>query len=242
MIREIDQKLYKACIKEPADLNNIEDLLKAGADPMGSIIDDYKDKNILYPALVNEYVGGRDDSPKDFYDITALFLQYGMDIEKPGTDYENPDSYGPMWYFGFYSGENTIKILNLLLKHGLSAEAAGQAWGHAISDYFDVWGKLEDDFSYEMLYYTIKTIMLIASYPHVLNADKQLQDLIWFSNNTYDVKKFRNWNGYDFDVDTGKCSRGFPEVYRSIVSIKEKASGLPVWKMGLGISPDEANE
>ena len=52
MIREIDQELYKACIKEPADLNYIEDLLKAGANPMGRIKDGYKDKNFLYPALV----------------------------------------------------------------------------------------------------------------------------------------------------------------------------------------------
>ena len=83
-----------------------------------------------------------------------------------------------------------------------------------------------------------RKLMLIASYPHVLNADRDLREEIWYAWNHYDLRRFRNWEDFDIIVDTSRCTHG-PDVRRSLVTIREKTTGKAVWVFGVCLEPEE---
>ena len=233
---ELNSKLLAACTADELDYELIESLLKQGAEPLGKVIQ-YGFPNNLYDEII-ENLFVNDDTPEDFYRITELFLRYGMDISKPAIPYDGSDVLNPLWTFAFPSNECVLRTLKLLLDHGLSANDAGECWGHAISDFVNVDGALSDPYEFETYYDYIRKLMLIASYPHVLNADEDLRKEIWYDYNQYDLKRFRDWDDFSFDVDTSHCER-HPEVYKSIVTIIEKVSGKAVWKFGVCLNPEE---
>ena len=233
---ELNSKLLTACMADDLDYEHIESLLKRGAEPLGKVIQ-YGCPNNLYDEVVNHFFIN-DDTPEDFYRITELFLRYGMDISKPSIPYDGNDVLNPLWTFAFPSNECVLRTLKLLLDHGLGANDAGECWGHAIFDLVNVDGALSDPYDYEMYSDYIRKLMLIASYPHVLNADEDLRKEIWYDYNQYDLMRFRNWGDFSFVVDTSHCERR-PEVYKSIVTIIEKSSGKAVWKFGVCLNPEE---
>ena len=71
-----------------------------------------------------------------------------------------------------------------------------------------------------------------ASYDHVLNNDEDLRRFIDYSNNNYDLHKFRKWNDIYYVFDTSHCEKT-PELYRSIVKIYEAKSDQEVWRFGV---------
>ena len=162
-----------------------------------------------------------------------------MDVSKPDIPYEECDETNPSWMFAFYSEANVLEVMRLLLDYGLDADSASKCWGHILSDYYHVWGKLEDEFCYEMLYEAIRKIMLIASYPHVLQNDKDLQEVIWLKHNTYPTEAFRDYDAFSFEIDSGNWGEETPQVYKSVVTIIEKKTGEKVWKFGFGLQPDD---
>ena len=143
--------------------------------------------------------------------------------------------------FAFYSGENALKTLHLLLDYGLGVDAASECWNHILFDYYNCWGYLENALCYEMLYDSIRKIMLIASYPHILQNDEALQKVIWSECNTYDPESFRNRNDFSFDIDSSYWGEETPQVYKSIVTIVEKKTRKKVWKFGFGLEPGRNN-
>ena len=90
-----------------------------------------------------------------------------------------------------------------------------------------------------MLYEAIRKIMLIASYPHVLQNDKDLQEVIWLKHNTYPTEAFRDYDAFSFEIDSGNWGEETPQVYKSVVTIIEKKTGEKVWKFGFGLQPDD---
>ena len=225
---ELNQMLLDECVYEKPNYQKIEELLKSGAHPLGRVV---YCNTLVYCDIVDRCEG------KELPKITELFLKYGMDVSKPDIAYKECDETNPLWMFAFYSDEYTLQTLRLLLDHGLDADSAEECWGHILFDYYNCWGYLEDAFCYEMLYDAIRKIMLIASYPHVLQNDKALQKVIWLEYNNYDLKAFRNWNDFSFDIDSSYWGKEKPQVYKSFVTIIEKASGKKVWKFGFGIEP-----
>ena len=227
---ELNQLLVDECLYEKPNYQKIEELLKSGAHPLGMV----SFTNTLPYCWIVESCESK-ELPK----ITELFLKYGMDISKPETAYEDCHESNPLRQFSFYSDdvESTLQTLRLLLDHGLDADSAEECWGHILFDYYNCWGYLEDAFCYEMLYDAIRKIMLIASYPHVLQNDNALQKVIWLECNNYDLKAFRNWNAFSFDIDSSYWGNETPQVYKSTVTIIEKATGKKVWKFGFGIEP-----
>ena len=236
---ELNAELLKACEANVIDYDLVDSLLKQGAKPLGKITDGRFDNN-LYEEVISTDLFFNDETTEDFYKITELFLKYGMDISKPSVPYDGSMVLNPLWTFGFPSNEVVLRTLKLLLDNGLSADDAGECWGHAIIDFMYVMhdGDLTSDSDYEVFYDYIRKLMLSASYPHVLSADKYLRDEIWLQYNDYDVTKFRNWNNYAFDVDISHC-KGHPHVCGSVVTIIEKATGKPVWKFGVCLKPED---
>ncbi len=233
---ELNADLLAACTSDNIDYERIESLLMHGAEPLGKVVP-YGFQNNLYDEVV-DHLFCNDDTPEDLYQITELFLRYGMDISKPAIPYDGDNVLNPLWTFAFPSNECVLRTLKLLLDHGLSADDAGECWGHAIFDLVNIDGELSDPYELEMYNDYIRKLMLIASYPHVLNADKELRDEIWYDYNSFDLVRFRKWEDFDFEVDTSHCQR-HPEVYRSVVTIIEKASRKPVWKFGVCLKPED---
>lgn len=232
----LNEELLKACTAETIDFELIESLLKQGAKPLGAVSDVGRPNN-LYDEIVDEVSENGYDG-EDFYKVTELFLRYGMDISKPSVPYDGSWVLNPLWSFAFLSGEYVLRTLKALLDHGLSAEDAKECWEHEDYDLVCMYGELSCDEEYEKYYCFIRKLMLFASYPHVLNADKDLQDEIWFSFNDYDVSRFRNWNDFSIDVDTSRCGK-WPHVRESVVTIIEKRTSKAIWKFGVDLMPEE---
>ena len=251
MQKELNARLLAVCTADVVDYELAEELLKQGAEPMGEVFEPGTIKpDNLYACVVSELFDTT-DTPEDFYRITALFLRYGMDVSKPAVPYGfiqvNNDYYDdvlhPLWFFAFLGNETVKRTLKLLLDHGLKAEDASECWGHAVDDFVNIQGDLSDPWVYQEYEDYIRKIMLIASYPHIVNEDECLRREIWYDYNSYELEKFRNWNDYRYEIDTSHCNR-YPripkDVYRSIVTIIEKETDKPVWKFGVDITPEEA--
>ena len=232
---ELNQILLDECLEEKPNYQRIEALLKEGANPLGTVQSAENCKDIVFCNIVDHYIDFN-FANEAFPKITELFLKNGMDISTPEVAYEDCGESNPLWTFAFYSGEYALQTLRLLLDYGLDADSAQECWDHILFDYYNSWGYLEDAFCYEMLYDAIRKIMLIASYPHVLQNDQALQKVIWLECNNYDLKAFRNWNDFSFEIDSSYWSET-PQVYKSFVTIIEKATGKKVWKFGFGIEP-----
>ena len=52
--------------------------------------------------------------------------------------------------------------------------------------------------------------------------------------------RFREWDWYDFEVDTSHCDRGYPGVAHSIITVKDKKTGETVWRFGVKLDPSIA--
>ena len=235
--QKLNNRLLAVCTADVIDYSLAEELLKQGAEPLGEV-DDCGEPELVYNQVLMNFMD-MENPPEDFYLITELFLRYGMDLSNPAVPYDYV--LHPMWAFSCYSkGDVVLQTLKLLLDNGLKAEDAAAFWMNEVSDFVNVSGSLLDDYSFELFFDYIRKLMLIASYPHILKADKDLRKEIWYDYNCrdYDVTRFRNWNEFDFDIDTSHCER-IPEVYKSIVTIKEKETGNPVWTFGVCLAPEE---
>ena len=234
--KELDQKLLEACTSDNVDLAYVEQLLKDGANPLGCV-EDYDGDNNLYDVVLYHFLDleqvGKDDSA--FFEVTKLFLKYGMDISKPEIEYVDGEILNPLWSLAFFSSETARQIVKLLLDHGLDADSARACWGHKWSDLWLSKFTVDDDFDRELAVDSFQTVMLVASYPHILEEDSDFKRIIWFDENDYDTTKFRNWHNYEYVLE--------PTVNRnlraSLVRIFEKATKKEVWKFGFELSPEE---
>lgn len=229
---ELNNKLYAECMKEVLDCDAIEELLRQGADPLGATaVSGWGLLEHIYGNIVCDlYHSDCANLPR----ITKLFLKYGMDMDNPRVPYDGDNSLNPMWEFAFLVDENAIYTLKILLDKGLSADSAGEMWGHATFDLIniDCGDPNDDEFWNHECTVAMQMVMLCASYDHILNNDEDLRSFIGCSYNQYDLHKFRKWNDFYYQFDTSHCQRR-PEFYKSVVSIFEKESKKEIWKVGI---------
>lgn len=235
---ELNKKLYEECTKEVLDCDAIEELLKRGADPIGATaVSGWGILEHIYGEIV---LDSKESNSVNLPRVTELFLKYGMDVDNPRVPYDGDNSIHPMWKFSFLMNENAIYALKMLLDKGLSADAAGEMWGHTTYDLINIeCGDPNNDefWNYECTW-AMKIIMLCASYDHILNNDEDLRNFIGCSYNNYDLHKFRNWNDFYYRFDTSHCTR-YPEFYKSVVKIFEKENQKEIWKIGICLKEGE---
>lgn len=248
----LNARLLAACTTDlfHPDYALIDALLSEGAQPLGRVTDEYGDPSCPYTGIVEAFLDHASDKvcpPEPLYKMTELFLRHGMDISKPDASFyieETGDKLHPLWLFAFESYDLLLPTLRLLLDNGLRAEDAAECWNHIAVDYTfasESFDKTSDDTSKgESIREEVAKIMLIASYPHILDADEDLRSFIWYDYNdkNYDLTRFREWDDFVCTVDTSHCD-GEPETARSVVTLVEKASGRAVWTFGFGITPDK---
>ena len=230
---ELNKKLLEECSKENIDFAVVEELLKQGADPLGGTgIAGWDLLDHIYGELVET---ARDNNSVNLPRITELFLKYGMDIDKPKVPYDVDNSLNPLWYFTFIANENTIVALNMLLEHGLSSESFAEFWDHSIFDFINIeCGDPEhDELWNKECVWTLKMLLLGATYDHIFNDDDGIGEFVCCDCNTSDIHIFRNWNDFEYHFDTSLCER-HPELYGSIIHIYSKKTGEEVWTIGVG--------
>lgn len=235
--QELNNRLLAVCTADVIDFELAEELLRQGAEPLGKIINCYGEDDNLYTAVLN-HLFDDEDAFRDAYRITELFSRYGLDVSKPAVPYNEEEVLHPLSLFGYPDGEFVLKALEVLLDNGLSAQDAQECWLQEVCSFTDVWGELQNEVALELYRDYLRKLILIASYPHIIETDELLRKEIWYDYNHYDLTRFRKWNEFDFDVDTSHCDRN-PEVYKSIVTIKEKETGNPVWTFGVCLTPDD---
>ena len=225
---ELNKKLLEECSKRDIDLTAIEDLLKQGADPLGGIaVCGWDLPEHLYSEILCE---SQDSRSVNLPAITELFLKYGMNIDAPRIPYDDENSTNPMWCFAFVTNEHAISALKMLLDHGLSAESFGYFWGHAVGDLFliEQGDPQNDEFWNKECTWTLKMILLGASYDHIFEEDEDIGKFICYSNNSGDIHMFREWNDFDYTFDMTNCDK-HPSFFGSIVHITSKKTGKEVW-------------
>ena len=234
---ELNQKLLEVCTSNLLDFDQVEELLRRGAEPMGVVATKYGANN-LFGAIAEELFEF-EYTTEDFYRITKLFLKYGMDISKPSVPYDYSYVFHPFLNFVFQTNDWAIRTMELLLDNGCSAVDAREFWQYALGDFRYCPG----DFDSDRLYDYVRKLMLVASYPHILNADEMLRKVIWFDQNSYDLIRFRNWNDFLYETDFSFCEANTsPNIYRSLVTIVEKDSGKRIWRFGICLKPEEYPE
>ncbi len=230
---ELNNKLYRECKKKKIDLLAVEELLRQGADPMGPAEDmgggigDH-----IYEELV---AASQDTDSINLPKITELFLRYGMEVDHPRVSYDvEDDTINPLWSFAFVTNENAIHALKMLLDSGVSADSVGEFWGHAIGDYqfVDEINPINDIYWKYQCTWTLKMIMLAASYDQIIDNDQYLRELICYSDNSYDIHGFREWDNYRYEFDLSGCDSR-PHIFGSVVRIYEEATNEKVWEMKL---------
>lgn len=227
---ELNNKLKEECTKENVDFEIAENLLKQGADPLGGTeVSGFGILEHIYGDIICE---SENTNSVNLPRITELFLKYGMNIDNPRIPYDGDNSLNPLWDLSFVTNENSISALKMLLDNGLSADSFGEFWGHSTLDLFNIdCGDPEnDEFWNNECVWTLKMILLGATYDHILNNDNDIRKFLCCSSNTNDIRIFRNWNDFEFHFDTSHCRRN-PELYGSIVHIYSKISGEEVWKL-----------
>lgn len=233
--------LYEACLQKTFNPDVIQALLSQGADPLGAIHENsnYYDDH-LYGEVICEL--SMQDG-RNLPEITKLFLDAGMDIEKPIIPYDNINSLNPLWDLAFCANENGIRTLKLLLDAGISKESALTFFDHLTIDTASVYdGDLTYPACLNDFIWGLKMLMLVASHKDWVENDDYLQFWIGYQYNQYDIKKFQNWDAFDYVIDYSKA-QGFweeqqntyaPVPRHSIVKIYEKATKQLVWSFVYG--------
>jgi len=193
---ELNNLLFLASTAEDPDLGKVEELLKLGADPLGS----YDDGNEC--TLEGAFVNSQERKfSKNLPALIDLFLRYGMDVESSEDAVLHPltwvrDEYG-------------IQTLQLLMDSGLSVKAADAFAIDLIGDIlqfeaglYDMNTSFHDNTWHESLDSAVKMVLLLASYERVFEGSEYIRKLMCArKEDGANVSCFRSWNDYQCDVE-----------------------------------------
>lgn len=146
----------------------VEDLLKMGADPLGS-----PEEKRLHEHILEEMFGAIAEDRRlgrRMPGLLELFFRYGMDISRCNAAENGRNDVHPLWPLAFCQSRRGWKVLKKLLDHGLDAQSAEKMVGHILLDMEICDGaETEDAFFGKSTVCALKMVMLTAAYPHVLN-------------------------------------------------------------------------
>lgn len=216
----LNKELLSACLKEPLDLELIETLLKNGARPLGTVVDDYGTKCTVYSGILDEYDNSSNED-NILAPITKLFIKYGMDMQNPDLPYDD-ENINPLWDFAFYNGEDMIEALKMLLDSGLDLDSVNICLSHLFND-IGIYGYLDHDLTAD----SVIKIMLIAAY--VIDDDPYIKRDICFDDNNYDISKFKEWRNYRYEFEEISTEGRWMKKLK--VDIFEMNNEVLVWSM-----------
>lgn len=212
------------------DIHKAEELLKQGADPLGSA-DERDPREHLLGELFCE-MEDNNEMAKMMPDFLKLFYEYGMDIGACKMTSDEKNGLNPLWALSFCDTEEGLKTLYAMLEHGLDVDSAEQLVDHILMDMEMCDGCLMDDWSMRRRTCSLKMVMFVASYPEILNKSPYIQSCIALSKN--DSKKlpaFRKWDDFDYCIDISTCTNIPHGLCDATLTIRNKLAHEQVWEM-----------
>ena len=125
------------------------------------------------------------------------------------------------------------ELINRMLEHGLDCDSAEVLVDHILLDMEMCDGcEIEDDWWMESMVFGLKMVMLIASYPILLNQSTYIQSCIELEkNDTQKLPLFRNWNDFDYHIDISTCTNIPHGLQNATLTIQDRKNGEIVWTL-----------
>lgn len=223
---ELNKQLLDAAIADTVDLDEIAEILKSGADPLGFFCEDDTDDTVLTRLF--------DSEQERLPEIIQLFLENGMDIGGCSSSANSEgEEINPMWDFAFCHGEAALRTLKMWLDYGLDVHSAEILASHILSD--TAIGFSDDD-SQEPLDEIgsdgLKMVMMLAATDRILFASDYLREYLKVDEKMYDLHKFSDWNAFSYALDNSTKPNDWT-FWGATVKIYEKASNSLVWQFSL---------
>ena len=233
-------------MKEPFELNKVlfeavaacnyeeaERLLNLGADPLGSTDETDADEHLLGELFCE--MQDNEALEAAFPKFLELFYAHGMDIASRGLPTDDGDNIHPLWMLAFCQTESGLKILHTMLEHGLDRDSAEALVDHILMDMEMCDGcEIEDAWWMERTICGLKMLMLIASYPNLLNQSTYIQSCIALEKNDAQMLPlFRNWSDFDYHIDLSTCTNIPHGLRDATLTIRDPKSKKTVWTLSI---------
>ena len=227
---ELNKALFEAVAA--CNYDEAERLLNLGADPLGSTDETDPNEHLLGELFCR--MQDNDDLANAFPKFLELFYAHGMDIAEHKIR-EDGNSGCPLWDLAFCQTEAGLNVLHTMLEHGLDRDSAEVLVDHILMDMEMCDGcEIEDAWWMEGTVCGLKMVMLIASYPILLNQSTYIQSCIELEKN--DAQKlplFRNWNDFDYHIDISTCTNIPHGLQNATLTIQERKTSEIVWTLSI---------
>lgn len=128
---ELNHALYEECKNTELNVTKIEELLKMGANPLGSISE-------LKEPVWEELICDAQDGDIKLSEITRIFMDNGMVIRHSDFSKDNTDDEGdPIWCLEFVGNVEGMKTLKVLLDYVTDYHSIDALITHIDTD--DIW-------------------------------------------------------------------------------------------------------
>ena len=221
---ELNQKLYNECIKKEVNKEKIIELLKNGANPLGSISNQDK-----YEYLYNELIYNGIDDNLNLYELTNIFIENGMKINNKNYIEDSGNNINPLWEFAFFCNSMGLKVLKLLLDNNLDYESAEILVDHIYTDFIFLDDIHDDELEYdnqENYECAMKMLLLCGSYDYILDKSKYIQDMIRLDiNNRENLDKIKKYDTYYMKEEQNSND------YKRILYFYDKNTNKLIWTL-----------
>ena len=228
---ELNKALFEAVAA--CNYEEAERLLNLGADPLGSTDETDADEHLLGKL----YCEMQDNEAKEaaYPKFLEFFYAHGMDIASRGLPTNDGNNLHPLWMLAFCQTESGLKILHTMLEHGLDRDSAEVLVDHILMDMEMCEGcEIEDAWWMERTICGLKMLMLIASYPTILNESTYLQNCVALEKNDAQMlPQFRNWNDFDYHIDLSTCTNIPHGLRDATLTIRDPKSKKTVWTLSI---------
>lgn len=221
---EINKKLLDAVTGKEVDLTLVEELLKLGADPLGSTNEENPDEQDILNELFCEMTSNLALS-KMLPKIIQLFVDYGLNIS------HNRYNLNLLSELRFNSNENGLKALKILLDNGVHYKFVENLVKYIFSDMEMCDGCEIDNRGFlSHTIYSLKMVMCAASYPHIVENSEYIRKYVEIEkNNANNLIYFRCWNDFDYCIDISTCTNIPYGLLNATLTIRKKQTAKIVW-------------
>jgi len=228
---ELNKALFEAVAA--CNYDEAERLLNLGADPLGSTEETNADEHLLGKLFCE--MQDNEALEAAFPMFLELFYAHGMDIASRGLPTNDGNNLHPLWLLSFCQTESGLKTLHTMLEHGLDRDSAEVLVDHILMDMEMCDGcEIEDAWWMESFSCGLKMLMLIASYPTILNESTYLQDCVALEKNDAQMlPRFRNWNDFDYHIDLSTCTNIPHGLRDATLTIRDPKSKKTVWTLSI---------
>lgn len=228
-------ELIKALFEAVSACNyeEAERLLTLGADPLGSTDETDPDEHLLGELFCE--IQDNEDLEAVLPKFLELFYTHGMDIASRNIPTDDGDNIHPLWMLAFCQTESGLQALHMMLEHGLDRDSAEVLVDHILLDMEMCDGcEIKDAWWMERCSCGLKMLMLIASYPTILNESTYIQNCIELEKNDAQMLPlFRNWNGFDYHIDISTCTNVPYGLRDATLTIHDRENCKTVWTLSI---------